>query len=308
MLIASGRLGRTEGTRIHLTRDYGETWQTPAEFSFHVEGLALGAVARPCVGVLRHRQRAVQTRSRPWGGAGVDPGGGGRACQAVLRRGGRLRAGRRPAGRGGRPGTRRALSLLPGRTRRDLPAARAEGRRRTAAADPADAGPPLPADRRVRDRRQPRGRGEPARTPAVPGVPGRLEGPSAPTGSGAVAATWSASATGSSPPPPSPRSASATPPAKACRGARPRWTADCRCARSAGSSRCSRSPSGGHRVGRGATCCWPAAWAASTPRPTHGPGSTPASSEFTERVSLPRTWLFAPGEHKLTVRYDDARE
>jgi hypothetical protein len=28
---------------------------------------------------------------------------------------------------------------------------------------------------------------------------------------------------------------------------------------------------------------------------------------FTERVSLPRTWLFAPSEHKLTVRYDDAR-
>ncbi len=28
---------------------------------------------------------------------------------------------------------------------------------------------------------------------------------------------------------------------------------------------------------------------------------------FTERVSLPRTWLFAPSEHQLTVRYDDAR-
>lgn len=30
-------------------------------------------------------------------------------------------------------------------------------------------------------------------------------------------------------------------------------------------------------------------------------------ASFTERVSLPRTWLFAPSEHKLTVRYDDAR-
>lgn len=28
---------------------------------------------------------------------------------------------------------------------------------------------------------------------------------------------------------------------------------------------------------------------------------------FTERVSLPRTWLFAPSAHRLTVRYDDAR-
>jgi hypothetical protein len=27
--------------------------------------------------------------------------------------------------------------------------------------------------------------------------------------------------------------------------------------------------------------------------------------EFSERISLPRTWLFAPGEHQLTVRYDD---
>lgn len=30
-------------------------------------------------------------------------------------------------------------------------------------------------------------------------------------------------------------------------------------------------------------------------------------STFTERVSLPRTWLFAPSAHTITVRYDDAR-
>ncbi|MBI4901594.1 MAG: hypothetical protein HY829_14130 [Actinobacteria bacterium] len=35
---------------------------------------------------------------------------------------------------------------------------------------------------------------------------------------------------------------------------------------------------------------------------------TPASrNTFTERISLPRTWLFAPSRHVLTVRYDDAR-
>jgi hypothetical protein len=35
---------------------------------------------------------------------------------------------------------------------------------------------------------------------------------------------------------------------------------------------------------------------------------TPASRDtFTERISLPRTWLFAPSQHVLTVRYDDAR-
>ena len=35
---------------------------------------------------------------------------------------------------------------------------------------------------------------------------------------------------------------------------------------------------------------------------------TPASrAQFTERISLPRTWLFAPSAHTLTVRYDDAR-
>ena len=41
-----------------------------------------------------------------------------------------------------------------------------------------------------------------------------------------------------------------------------------------------------------------------------GDGRTwrPASqASFTERVSLPRTWLFAPSQHRLTVRYDDAR-
>jgi hypothetical protein len=30
--------------------------------------------------------------------------------------------------------------------------------------------------------------------------------------------------------------------------------------------------------------------------------------EFSERISLPRTWLFAPGEHQLTVRYEDVGE
>lgn len=29
-------------------------------------------------------------------------------------------------------------------------------------------------------------------------------------------------------------------------------------------------------------------------------------SEFTDEVSLPPNWLFAPGEHEITVRYDDA--
>ena len=28
---------------------------------------------------------------------------------------------------------------------------------------------------------------------------------------------------------------------------------------------------------------------------------------FTDRVALPRTWMFAPGVHELTVVYDDAR-
>ena len=32
-----------------------------------------------------------------------------------------------------------------------------------------------------------------------------------------------------------------------------------------------------------------------------------SQASFTERVSLPRTWLFAPSQHQLTVRYDDAR-
>ena len=35
--------------------------------------------------------------------------------------------------------------------------------------------------------------------------------------------------------------------------------------------------------------------------------SAASKASFTERVSLPRTWLFAPSAHKLTVRYDDAR-
>lgn len=35
--------------------------------------------------------------------------------------------------------------------------------------------------------------------------------------------------------------------------------------------------------------------------------SAASRSTFTERVSLPRTWLFAPSAHTLTVRYDDAR-
>lgn len=31
-----------------------------------------------------------------------------------------------------------------------------------------------------------------------------------------------------------------------------------------------------------------------------------SSAVFTERIALPSTWLFAPGEHQLSVRYDDA--
>ena len=30
-------------------------------------------------------------------------------------------------------------------------------------------------------------------------------------------------------------------------------------------------------------------------------------AEFSDQVSLPPNWLFAPGEHQITVRYDDAR-
>lgn len=35
--------------------------------------------------------------------------------------------------------------------------------------------------------------------------------------------------------------------------------------------------------------------------------SLASGAVFTERVALPRTWLFAPGAHTITVRYDDAR-
>jgi hypothetical protein len=42
-IIASARIGRSETSRVHLSRDFGESWSTPAEFSFHVEDVALGA-------------------------------------------------------------------------------------------------------------------------------------------------------------------------------------------------------------------------------------------------------------------------
>jgi hypothetical protein len=45
LLIASARIGRTESCRVHLTRDFGESWESPAEFSFHIEDVTLGAVA-----------------------------------------------------------------------------------------------------------------------------------------------------------------------------------------------------------------------------------------------------------------------
>jgi baseplate J-like protein len=45
LLIACARVGKTESSRVHLSRDFGESWSSPAEFSFHVEDCTLGAVA-----------------------------------------------------------------------------------------------------------------------------------------------------------------------------------------------------------------------------------------------------------------------
>jgi hypothetical protein len=45
LLIACARVGRTESSKVHLSRDFGESWSSPAEFSFHVEDCALGTVA-----------------------------------------------------------------------------------------------------------------------------------------------------------------------------------------------------------------------------------------------------------------------
>lgn len=43
LLIACARVGTSESSKVHLSRDYGETWESPAEFNFHVEDVTLGA-------------------------------------------------------------------------------------------------------------------------------------------------------------------------------------------------------------------------------------------------------------------------
>jgi hypothetical protein len=45
LLIACARVGKTESSKVHLSRDSGESWSSPAEFSFHVEDCTVGAVA-----------------------------------------------------------------------------------------------------------------------------------------------------------------------------------------------------------------------------------------------------------------------
>lgn len=43
LLVASTRLGDREESRLHVSRDHGETWAQAAEFAFHVEDLAAAA-------------------------------------------------------------------------------------------------------------------------------------------------------------------------------------------------------------------------------------------------------------------------
>lgn len=43
LVVAAARVGQTEASRIHVSADYGETWSVPAEFSFHVEDVSAAA-------------------------------------------------------------------------------------------------------------------------------------------------------------------------------------------------------------------------------------------------------------------------
>ncbi len=285
MLIASARIGRTETSRIHLTRDYGETWSSPAEFSFHVEDVALGAAGGRASawfatdnGLFRLELSRARSRRRA-AGARVDPGRGRQPGETVLRGRDRLRSGQRPAGRRRGAGARGSVPVVPGRPGRDVPAAGPQGRRRAAAADPADARPAIPADRRVRDRRRARGRSEPAGAAPVPDLAGRMEARRHELGGRQLPGPGHRRRPGGGRHRQGGDLASATPPVRVWRGGRRPWIADCRSARWAGSSPCSPSRTGPARspTGPAAACCSPAAWAGSIPPPTRAAGSTQAS-------------------------------
>lgn len=47
LVLAISRVGTSESSRVHLSRDYGETWENMAEFSFHVEDACVGSSATP---------------------------------------------------------------------------------------------------------------------------------------------------------------------------------------------------------------------------------------------------------------------
>ncbi len=42
LLVVTSRVGDTEASRVHLSTDYGESFQTLAELDFHIEGVAVG--------------------------------------------------------------------------------------------------------------------------------------------------------------------------------------------------------------------------------------------------------------------------
>ncbi|GAA2095523.1 putative baseplate assembly protein [Microlunatus panaciterrae] len=49
LILVATRVGKTETSRIHLSRDYGETWESVAEFSFHVENFCAGTTGTTAV-------------------------------------------------------------------------------------------------------------------------------------------------------------------------------------------------------------------------------------------------------------------
>ena len=151
LLLAVGRLGETDSSRLRFSSDFGESWNVLAELDFHVEDASLTPDRDPIVFLAS--DRGLLTITLEAGSVPlpvlVDAIGAGEALlcgRGVPRR-------RRPApGRRRRAGTRWGLHLLPGRTCGHVPGHRAGRHRRPDPSGTGDRPPTVSARRLLRHR------------------------------------------------------------------------------------------------------------------------------------------------------------
>ena len=300
LVLAVARVGSTESSRVHVSRDFGETWSSPAEFSFHVEDVAVGVVGEDRAAAFLATDSGLYRLDLVPGAVpeavlveAADPAKPCYAVEVVSEPGSELQvavAAQQLGGvflsfQGGRAGTYQPLGLR-GVDVRLLRTQRLPGRRfllTGAYATGEEAGSGVSRLELLGYQVSPDGWrtlssgwvGGSCRDLAVVGETVFAATAKAGVSIGdtsAADAAWRPSAVDCGLPL---RQVGRFEPVLAVGS-----SADLRLAGCVGGVFATRD---GQR------------WTHASPR------------EFSERLSLPRTWLFAPGEHELTVRYDDAR-